>query len=579
MLYNLNTIDSTSLGNSPRVSGHLNDYQAPSSDFFGYMKPLVCIMDLQNKVFLDNTSLSEIVELYGIIKPGNFNEFGHVRVMSSYEPYRLADIYRRNPSALSNLKNRVSSGLDTTSIGQRYWDAIRATESWYDDDLFTKFVSEVLPDQLPADSEMCVALRLSDKPCGVRSDVHRVYSSILDVIKSTECTSITAVVGLHYPGATMSGEEIRGDINALSEFVRFFKDAGYEVNIRSSEDADLDFVYLCNAKYLTVTESGFGALAAWISKTDNKWFCGNTPGTAALFYGTWWYRMLSYMVTKTMSRCGSPKEYFPEIHVDSVTVVISTAPRTGSTLLTNIVYGLLNHSSPVSWLPSSSISNWDLSVFKQSGGGPVIVKTHCPVNKLPRITSPKTIYVSLRRAGVGDPYIIDDPGTGNLVFDYDRLRYESENELREVVEHVKIRLSPCLPGVRFDTEAAVSRVQRMDERCLDIKDKPFSYVDPFFHIHGSHRGRGMEKEKPVLKTKNKTTNTFLRISRAELSGINKELDSDITNRRRATLVSRKLKLCLEMSQAHPYHTIPSNKKSYKASNTDCLKTFTIKYII
>jgi len=45
---------------------------------------------------------------------------------------------------------------------------------------------------------------------------------------------------------------------------------------------------------------------------------------------------------------------------------------------------------------------------------------------------------------------------------------------------------PEYPELGFAKE----RVEAMNKVCEEIKDKPFQYYDKFFHIHGSHRGRG-----------------------------------------------------------------------------------------
>jgi hypothetical protein len=45
------------------------------------------------------------------------------------------------------------------------------------------------------------------------------------------------------------------------------------------------------------------------------------------------------------------------------------------------------------------------------------------------------------------------------------------------------------PYVELDYEGCLARVEAMNRRVGEIAEQPFSYVDPFFGVHGSHRSR------------------------------------------------------------------------------------------
>ena len=43
--------------------------------------------------------------------------------------------------------------------------------------------------------------------------------------------------------------------------------------------------------------------------------------------------------------------------------------------------------------------------------------------------------------------------------------------------------------IKFNKKTALNRIINMNKKYEEIKNKPFSYVDPFFEIHGSHRNK------------------------------------------------------------------------------------------
>ncbi len=46
------------------------------------------------------------------------------------------------------------------------------------------------------------------------------------------------------------------------------------------------------------------------------------------------------------------------------------------------------------------------------------------------------------------------------------------------------------PYVELNYEGCLDRVEAMNRRYREIAGLPFSYTDPFFQLHGSHRSRG-----------------------------------------------------------------------------------------
>ena len=70
------------------------------------------------------------------------------------------------------------------------------------------------------------------------------------------------------------------------------------------------------------------------------------------------------------------------------------------------------------------------------------------------------------------------------VRDTTQLRYES------LLVDLYAKLKNLLPSdVKLDKESAINRINKMNLRYEEIKDKGFDYVDEFYGLHGSHRNR------------------------------------------------------------------------------------------
>ena len=87
---------------------------------------------------------------------------------------------------------------------------------------------------------------------------------------------------------------------------------------------------------------------------------------------------------------------------------------------------------------------------------------------------------------------IDDKykGSENVIcFDYSELNETNKNSLEKIVETIKNKLKDKFPNHELNTKTSLLRLMGMNEEYEQIKEKPFSYVDEFYHIHGSHRNR------------------------------------------------------------------------------------------
>jgi hypothetical protein len=91
-----------------------------------------------------------------------------------------------------------------------------------------------------------------------------------------------------------------------------------------------------------------------------------------------------------------------------------------------------------------------------------------------------------------------------LIFNYPELLETEENTLEMIIENGYQKLSTFLPGHVCDhlnQETALIRVQKMNQRYKEIKNKPFTgYIDDFYQLHGHHKNR-FKKAKREMKMK------------------------------------------------------------------------------
>jgi hypothetical protein len=165
-------------------------------------------------------------------------------------------------------------------------------------------------------------------------------------------------------------------------------------------------------------------------------------------------------------------------------LIIQTSPvRTGSTVLTNVLYGLLAHSMPV-----KGFWQWtDVPVFS---GNVTIWKSHLlDIDRLAArfSTSHQVYFVCSERGELKMPP--HSYSGGVILVQYAVLAQTSPEDVVDcILARLRNRLPPNLPLSR---ENAVRRLKEMNKRYESIRDKPFDYIDPFYELHGSHRNRDL----------------------------------------------------------------------------------------
>ena len=161
-------------------------------------------------------------------------------------------------------------------------------------------------------------------------------------------------------------------------------------------------------------------------------------------------------------------------------IIQSSFPRSASTLLVNILYGLILglQDQPVLW---NDFRNY----YGPPISGPVTVfKTHeTNLGDLDFLLSKKynTFFVCSEREQHFAEGLKTQPNVA--ILDYSDLLVP----LDEVCERVHAVISDMIPHLSLSIPNCIDRVISMNQRYAEIADKPFSYVDPFYQLHGSHR--------------------------------------------------------------------------------------------
>jgi len=166
-----------------------------------------------------------------------------------------------------------------------------------------------------------------------------------------------------------------------------------------------------------------------------------------------------------------------------VKIIQCSKPKTASTLLVNILAGLIEPDKPI------------FHTCQMLNPGGMVSKTHviCIDHWIKKYKNQYNIIFVCSNRG---PKRIDIRYTcypNVIIFDYDELLETPENSLDAIINLVHDRLVNMIPEECLDRplnkESALKRIIEMNILCEEIADKPHSYYDEFYHIHGSHRSK------------------------------------------------------------------------------------------
>lgn len=195
------------------------------------------------------------------------------------------------------------------------------------------------------------------------------------------------------------------------------------------------------------------------------------------------------------------------IKKQKIVLIQLSPPRTGSTVLINILYGLLYYDKYVKFdneffnlLEDDKISKENKKDFedKYLSEDINIIKTHClNIDLINKYFNNKNIYKIYFICSERDDKKIDEKYYINknvIIFDYDDLLETEDYTTEMIVKNVKSKLinnitELNLKNINLDENDAINRIKNMNTLYEYIMYKPFTYYSNFFHLHGSHRNR------------------------------------------------------------------------------------------
>lgn len=174
-------------------------------------------------------------------------------------------------------------------------------------------------------------------------------------------------------------------------------------------------------------------------------------------------------------------------------IIQSSPKRTASTLLVNAIQGLIPelHDKRIyfAWSAHSPVPPFDTSVF--------VLKTH--ETDIDKLTSQyqsdeySLFFICSQRKSKGIYFAAEQVSRPNvLVFDFDELNEREGYGLPQVVQYIYEKINSSILRIPLDPSLCLARLTAMNQMEESLRDKPFSFIDRFFHIHGHHRCRDSE---------------------------------------------------------------------------------------
>ncbi len=179
---------------------------------------------------------------------------------------------------------------------------------------------------------------------------------------------------------------------------------------------------------------------------------------------------------------------------NKMNIIIQTSlPHTGSTVLINMLHGFIIKNEPVHHV--AHFYNISKRIYNNNhihNNNVNIFKLHEPnIDEFIEMFSDKyNLYFVCSERGdkVIDKKYHDYKNV--LIFNYDELLETETYSVEDIVGNAYDKLCSFLPSdIVLNKEDAIDRIQQMNLVYEEIKDKPFSYIDHFFELHGSHRKR------------------------------------------------------------------------------------------
>jgi hypothetical protein len=167
-----------------------------------------------------------------------------------------------------------------------------------------------------------------------------------------------------------------------------------------------------------------------------------------------------------------------------IKIIQTSAPRTGSTLLLNLIHGFLAPKEEIHWSVKTKIHEF------------LITKTHdTDIDKLINTYKEYELYfIVSERNNIISELIKYKKYSNVLVINYNEINETKNLLLENIIDNIFLKFKKFLPKEivpdKSDIEIKkdmLTRIRNMNKLTEEIKNKPFSYWDKFYGIHGHHR--------------------------------------------------------------------------------------------
>jgi hypothetical protein len=170
-------------------------------------------------------------------------------------------------------------------------------------------------------------------------------------------------------------------------------------------------------------------------------------------------------------------------------IIQSSFPRSASTLLVNALYGMTPglEDKNVMWNDFNHYYNYNYD------NDVIVIKNHnVNIDDIIHLFKNKyrLYFICSERRDAGERFESKYHTYKNVaIFDFNDLNETETNPLEHILQTIHSRVSRLISHVAFNRLGGLKRVTEMNERYEEIAHMPFSYVDPLYQIHGSHRSR------------------------------------------------------------------------------------------
>jgi hypothetical protein len=162
-------------------------------------------------------------------------------------------------------------------------------------------------------------------------------------------------------------------------------------------------------------------------------------------------------------------------------IIQASPPGTASTVLFNILYGLIEPELP--YASEEVLEERD-----------IIVTHECEIRDWDRYSDKYDLYFICSERKSKNRFIPNKhkhrKEDNVCIFQFEDLNETPNYPVSSIVNTVHDKLITFLPeSISLNTDTAIDRINKMNKLYESIKNREFSYWDKFYGIHGSHRGR------------------------------------------------------------------------------------------